>query len=453
MKLNFGLAVKILLMLHIGIQAQAMTHDVEVTIPLRVAWMAPDGHGGIYIKSNNELYRVTPKGEMLPLAVPYPSPSDSVSLARMELFVSPDGYLWRLEFPYLFRLSKQGAWEGIPVSKPYEKDYVCRIWGHDSIHLEMLCKNPVSLDAPSIGLSAKVEWPRISDWKPYPVKADTEDTLEGNPLAGQPPSWMDINKQTQFEMKLVLEHNRLSNWRKSIWTFTNPDSGGGKDTIPYPHRWSGPRQSNGMSGFSTIVPLMAKSGGNVWIVLDQLIALRSDSSWTLIFSSARNRADQALKRQVPKRDSSRASGGKSHTLVRAVPYLATTYLIYSAVQSGPGWASEAGWAYGGTMLGMVGGVVGLNLIAGPCWNGSCPEAALPYLVSLLATLPLMGAAWAVQSHDTRTDRQWQRFGGAILGAATGIGVYFVAPDARHSVLLGLASFGMGAVVGYRFAWY
>lgn len=440
--------MKILLFLNACLHAQTGIREVEIPGPLRVDWMAPDGRGGVYLKSDNELFQVIPNGEMLPLR--FPTIPDSISPATLDLFASPDGCLWGLDLPHLFRMAKPGVWEEIRVSGPYENESACRIWGPDSSHLEMRCNAPATLTAMSAGYSANVEWPRISVWMPFPHPVENSGS---KPQIGQHPTWRDINKQTRKEMRLVLERNRPQNWRKSVWTFIGPDSGRGKDTIPFPAKWTGPGRMNGPGDFSILDPLMVKSGGHVWIALEKLIAIRTDSSWTLVFSSALNSADLAWKGRVPKSDAIPAPKGKKHTLLRAVPYFAVGYLTYRAVESGPGWASEAGWAYGGTMLGMVGGMLGIGVVTAPCWNGSCPEAALPYLVSLMATLPLMGAAWAVQSSDTRTDRQWQRFGSSMLGAATGIGVYLTYPDAHYSILLGLATVGTGAVVGYRFAWY
>jgi hypothetical protein len=257
--------MNILLLLNALAQAQTPIREVEVMGPMHVDWMAPDGSGGAYIKSGNELFQVIPNGEMLPLR--FPATPDSISPATLDLFVSPDGCLWGLDLPHLFRMSNSGVWDEIRVAMPLEnegkeeKENACRIWGSDSSHLEISCEAPGTLSARPSGFSAIVEWPRISDWKPYPESAEKSGN---NPRIGQRPTWMDINKQTRKEMRLVLESNRPRDWRKSVWTFIGPDSGRGKDTIPFPARWTGPGRMNGPGDFTSIDPLMVKSGGNTW---------------------------------------------------------------------------------------------------------------------------------------------------------------------------------------------
>jgi hypothetical protein len=74
----------------------------------------------------------------------------------------------------------------------------------------------------------------------------------------------------------------------------------------------------------------------------------------------------------------------------------------------------------------------------------------------LVAVPLAWGIWNVAGHQSkeRRDRTQLRTAAAALGALSGAGLYLVSPEENGWMFLGaLAGASLGAVAGYRLAWF
>jgi hypothetical protein len=146
------------------------------------------------------------------------------------------------------------------------------------------------------------------------------------------------------------------------------------------------------------------------------------------------------------------SDWRTNPVSKSLPYLYTAYLVSAAYRSGPGWDTDAEWAFGGLIGGsMVGAVAFVTYELADCDRKGCGGG---WATAAIALPLLAGEIWAVQSREPgeRQNRMWQRIGGSALGSLTGAGIYFVFPtDWRWSMGFGLLGSIAGSVAGYRLA--
>jgi hypothetical protein len=388
---------------------------------LDIRWMRSAGTGAIYVRNKDEIARIDSAGRIDRMPLPAPALEEDAPLSSA-FFSTPEGDLWYWDRKTrLLRYAHPRGWEEAIVPPPGTGEYQCRLASENGAP-RLLCFVADSAGQGIDALSATIAWPAVSPWE----KADLPPAGSGK----FPDSLWAVGPGNGDSIGLFLSSRNARHWRKNVFT-VNAFSGAPLpgDTLPFPPDWTGgPRTRE--AGFAKDRVALVSQPDRTWISLGEALVLRQGSTWTYFYSN-----EQSAKAATPSKRQKRSA--LSYQLTRAVPYLYTGFLAVSAAQSGDGWQGETAWALGGYAPGLVVGGLATMMWAGGCASpsasGGCGSGKL--MAVPLVAVPLAWGIWNVAGHQSkeRRDRTQLRTAAAALGA--------------------LAGASLGAVAGYRLAWF